>query len=320
MRVLLVTSEGACGIAEHSAYLKQAVEAADRSIEVVPDVRSLDPKWFFTVTHAPFPDVVHLNYHAALHSQWTPEYVKQVREHIPVVITYHDTGVPNSDHCKSIHAVADAFVVHEPCEDLPGAIYWRQGIPAAGKRGTAPRESPVPWLGTVGFPFPWKNYDLLAEATAIAGWGLLLLAPTATREDVDRWRALNPQIIVYPEFLPAWEVVYRLGECDATAFLYNCHNTGTSGAIRQGIAARKPVIASRFDEYCTSGRQFRDLALDNLAQRVITWINPDLQQVVDALVTTRIAPLDAGIVALAEQDSWAKLGHKYAQLMRGLCV
>lgn len=318
MRVLLVTSEGACGIAEHSAYLKESVEAADPEIEVEL-IPVLHPHAITNrlVSSGPAADLVWLNYHAALHSQWTPEYVQRVRAKIPIGVTWHDTGVPNSDHCKSIYDVSDAFVVHEPCEDLPGAIYWRQGIPEAAYLG---RGLIAPCLGSVGFPFPWKNFDLLAEATAIAGWTLLLLAPTATPEQVARWRALNPRISVYTGFVDRAEVVRNLAQCDATAFPYNSHNTGTSGAIRQGIAARKPVIASRFDEYCTAGRQFRDLAYDRLASRVITWINPDLQQIVDALVQVRIAPLDAGMVALAEQDSWAKLGAKYAALYRSLCA
>ena len=42
MKVLLVTSEGTCGISEHSAYLKASVEAADPAIQI--DVSpALDP-------------------------------------------------------------------------------------------------------------------------------------------------------------------------------------------------------------------------------------------------------------------------------------
>ena len=36
-------------------------------------------------------------------------------------------------------------------------------------------------------------------------------------------------------------MVAALSVCTATAFLYECHNSGTSGAIRLGIAALKPV-------------------------------------------------------------------------------
>jgi hypothetical protein len=109
-------------------------------------------------------------------------------------------------------------------------------------------------------------------------------------------------------------VVRQLAVCDATAFVYNNCNTGTSGAIRQGIAARKPVIASTFP----AGRQFRDLQSDPLASRVITWIEPGLDQLVKALSEVKIAPLDAGMVALAAQDSWTNVGKNYARLYRSL--
>lgn len=290
MRVLLVTSEGACGIAEHSAYLKEAVERADPSIHFTLHT-DLHPQ---SLNGLRVHEIIHLNYHAALHSQWTPTWVQKYRDGgAKVVITYHDTGVPNSQQCLDLYAVADAFVVHEPCADLPNARYWRQGIPA--------RQSPYlveawrrPCVGTVGFDFPWKNYDLLREAAALAGWTTEIIAP---KDGVFMHRA---------------EVVERLTGCDATAFLYHCHNTGTSGAIRQGIAARKPVIASKFP----FGRQFRDLQEDDLGRRVIRWIEPNLDQVVEALSRTIITPMDAGIVRLAERDSWAKLGAKYAALYR----
>lgn len=311
--VFLVTSEGACGIAEHSAYLREALKPFD-DIQVRGNPESLDPQWFWQRPTPTKPQIVHLNYHAALHSRWTPGHIAEMQTWgVKVLITYHDTGVPNSQQCLDLYAVADAFVVHEPCKDLPKAHYWRQGIPAPHQEYLVPEDG-RPVVGTVGFPFHWKNYDLLCEAAREAGWSVLLLAPDATDDQIKAWFALNPNLAVTSAFLPRDQVVGRLRGCDATAFLYNTHNTGTSGAIRQGIAARKPVIASRFP----FGRQFRDLHADPVAARVITWIEPTLEQVVEALSRVKIAPLDAGMVRLAEQDSWTKLGQQYARLYRSL--
>lgn len=320
VNVLLVTSEGACGIAEHSAYLKEAVEPC--GVEVTLHT-NLDPH---SLPLAGPEDVLHLNYHAALHSQWTPEWIRQFQQAgLPVVVTYHDTGVPNSDQAKALHAVADAFVVHEPAVDLPGARYWRQGVPPASSAGfqygsvgydKQPTEGcfkaywDQPVLGSVGFPFPWKNYDLLAAATAEAGWALVLLAPTATAEDVARWQRANPYTLVRTDFVPREAVVAYLAGCDATAFLYTCCNTGTSGAIRQGIAARKPVLASDVS-VC---RQFRDLD----GERAITWVLPDRDHLVDALRDVPIQRVSPIVCALAEQDSWVRLGRRYADLYRQL--
>ena len=312
---IVTTWNQPCGISEFAAYLTEAVTQADPSIVHTP-ITDLHPNGVFQ-RGGEMPDLVVLNYHSALLSQWQPEHLRALKaKGIPTVCVWHDSGVPNSDHCKSIHAVADAFVVHEPCEDLPGARYWRQGVPDWPTYHTTDSGMRPPTVGSVGFPFAWKNFDLLCEAANIAGWCVMLLAPTATDEDIARWRRLLPwtQLTVERSFLPRKEVVYNLSQCDATAFLYNTHNTGTSGAIRQGIAARKPVIASRFP----FGRQFRDLHADPLAARAITWVEPSLEKVVAALSQVRIAPIDAGMVALAEQDSWKGLGVKYAALYKEL--
>jgi hypothetical protein len=316
VRVALVTTWGtACGIAEHSAYLKAAVEQADPSIEI-EIVTDLHPQG---VHRLPKPvDLIWLNYQAALHSQWTPQAIYAWQNiDIPVGVTYHDTGVPNSDQCKHITGQADAAVVHEPADDLvTGVHYWRMGVPAwngAFEFDPDPKawSNGRPILGTVGFPFPWKNYDELARVTHLTGWALLLIAPTATAADQMRWEALNPHTLVERSFTPRDKVVSLLGGCDATAFCYTCANTGQSGAILQGIAARKPVIAF------ASCRQFRALLKDPLAREVLRWADT-FDQVSRILRICPVQRLDPGILALAEQDSWAALGQRYAGLWREL--
>lgn len=318
MRVLMVSTwETACGIAEFGKYLVESVKAADPSITLLPSAEMLDPGYwgrYESARHdeghgdtAPI-DLIHLNYHAALHSRWTPEWVRRYREAgIPVLVTYHDSGVPNSDQCKAIHAAANCTIVHEPVEDLPGVVYLRQGVPAAQPRyGYESFLQPI--LGTVGFPFPWKQYELLAEATERAGWALMLLTPQATPEQVIAWRTINPDTVVATEFLPAASVIARLSCCDATAFLYAGCGTGTSGAVRQGIAARKPVLVN-------SCRQFRDLDLDPLGHRVLHHVDGGAKELAEFLTGLSITGRpDPGIVALAHQDNWGRIGATYARL------
>ena len=316
MRVTLVTTwDIPCGIAEHAFYLKEAIEGADRDIQIV-----VQPNLHPDAVLADIADYdwVWLNYHAALHSQWTPEHVRAVQARgAKCGVTFHDTGVPNSAQCKALHAVADCFVVHEPAEDLPGAVYLRQGIPDWWYVYTFFRGKGSPWerrpvVGTLGFPFPWKNYDLLAEASALAGWGLLLLAPNATDAQEVRWRELNPHIHVESSFTDRNTAQAMLNACDATAFLYANANTGTSAAIRLGIAARKPVLASSYG----ACRQFRDLWEDPVARDAIHWQHHlTVERVADALACVRPGPFDAGVVRLAHQDRWALVGQVYAYLL-----
>jgi len=318
MNVTAVTSWGVdCGISEYAGHLQDACRQQDLPVTFHMDSRALDPQAFFHDAR-PLPDLVWLNYHAGLHSRWTPELVQQVQASVPVVITFHDTydgeASPNSDRCKALFQIADAFIVHEPVADLDGAILLRQGVPDL--EGAYSRnwmdfggwERPV--LGTVGFPFPWKNYDRLAARTEEVGWGLILIAPRATSADIDRWRGLNPWTVVYPDFLSAAEVVGRLAGCTATAFMYECHNTGTSGAIRQGIAARKPV-------YALAGcRQFRDLLLADQIEEpksLIRWVE-DWNDFRVRLKTDPIVPWDPGIIYLAERDSWRRQAQRYVEI------
>lgn len=318
MRVTLVTTWNAvCGVSEHAAYLKEAIEQADPEIEVTPET-NLHPDGVDWHTIAARPDWVWLNYHAALHSQWTPGYVQELQARkVKVGVTYHDTGVPNSDQCKALHAVADCFVIHEPADDLPGAVYLRQGIPDWSWEYQFLRtnhNNRRPIVGTLGFPFPWKNVDLLVEASALAGWAVCLLTPNATPEQVARWTALNPHSYIEREFIHRTDALAMLSGCDATAFLYANANTGTSAAIRLGVAARKPVIASSYD----ACRQFRDLWLDLQGSNAILWQDRlTVESVAQALACVRPGPFDGEIVRLAAQDSWQKVGQVYAKLLRG---
>jgi glycosyltransferase involved in cell wall biosynthesis len=317
MLVTLVSTWGIpCGIAEAGWYMKQAVEAVDSSLSVIVE-SDLHPS---AVLDKPFLEVVWLNFHAALLSQWHAEHIQTLQGRgVRVVCTYHDTGVPNSDQCKALHAVADVFVVHEPAEDLPGAIYLRQGVPDWAHQGIFDRSLDSwcgrrPVVGTVGFPLPWKNYDLLAEASARAGWALLLLAPGATPEQVARWSGLNPHSDIRIAFTHRDEVLRLLSGCDATAFLYANMNTGTSAAIRQGIAARKPVLATNY----AGCRQFVDLYYDGLGNRAIRWLSQlDVESVAEALEGTAPMAFDPTVVRLAARDSWTHAGQVYARLLRG---
>jgi hypothetical protein len=309
MKVLLVTTwDTACGIAEHSAQLKEAVEAADPSITVVPDAEALDPHRF-----PDLPAVVHLNYQDALHSRWTPEIVARLTQAVPVVVTYHDTGVPNSERCKAIVDACTVAVVHEPFDDLPTekTYYWRMGIPTWHTPQSAYLHDARPVLGTIGFPFGWKCQSKLIETAAVSGWTSLVIAPNATVEQVQEWLAIDPEMSICTEFMPRHEAISLLSGCDATAFTYVTHNTGQSGAICLGIAARKPVIALQ------SCRQFRALLDDPIGQRAIYWCR-DFDHIQRTLQSIPIQRCDPGIVALAEQDSWEQLGRKYAALYRSL--
>lgn len=348
MRVLLVSSwDVPCGIAEHSQLLIQAVLQADRTIELIPAAEALDPAWVLHELSHPkcAIDLIHLNHHDGLHSRWTAGHVEEIvtQSLVPVLVTYHDTTQDPSPTSKlaQLALVASSVVVHEPLSVHSGikAIYWRQGVPAPSVRPAIYDPLPLafqwrdgegviyaePWkaypqqpvLGSVGFNFPWKNFDALAKITGEEGWALVLLSHNATDADETRWRSLNSSILVVRKFLPQDVVINYLAGCDATAFMYECANTGTSGAIRQGIAARKPVIALQ------SCRQFRDLFLLDVDRpvwdRSIIWTR-DWAGLRHHLGEIQPHHYYAPTHRLAHQDSWKKVGENYAQLYHMLAA
>lgn len=271
-----------------------------------------------------------------------------------LVTYHDTTADPSpSSKLAQLARVASSVVVHEPLDPRNAikAIYWRQPVPAParapvdyahdhhgwyasyrqeihngdmenwGKGIYTEAAQPLwkaypqqPVLGTVGFDFPWKNFDRLARLTADLGWAYVCLSNNMTPERVAQIKTVNPHSLVIPEYLPTPVIVNYLAGCDATAFPYECANTGTSGAIRLGIAALRPVFAF------PSCRQFRDLYEDEERRSLIHWVEDWLHFEVQLLTfsTAAGATSDWRSRRLAHQDAWEQAGKNYAQLYRML--
>jgi hypothetical protein len=324
VRIHLVTSSRAeCGIAEHGKMLIEALR------EVAPE---------FSVTEAPMDpnapqnrelwrdpqstDLVHLNHQGALLSQWKLWHVEQLqRLGLPVVVTLHDTYEKLSimrERELPVFPGADAIVIHEPVEGLTGEKVHliRQGIPPLppGARRTPISSHHPPIVGTIGFPFGCKNVDVICKASAAAGWGVLLIVPTATVEQCREWQAMNGEAEIIPHFLPRAEALVRLHGCDATMFHAVSGNSGTTGSVRMGIAARVPVITTS----PAINRQLKDLGDDP----ALLWAN-SAEEATEKLLLLEREPEGwihqaEMVVALAEGDSWLKVAERYAEVYRGL--
>jgi hypothetical protein len=316
VRVLLATSWGEefCGIKSHSEMLIEAVKEADPEISIGASAEALDPDYLGrAAVKSQGARLLHLNYHRALHSRWTPEAVSEAQRcGLKVVITFHDTfGELTPDQLsQDLCAAADAFIVHEPCQGLDKALYWRMGVPVYEGNGfVANWAGSRPVLGTMGFDFGWKNYDRLAEITTEVGWAFTIVAPEMSEARQEELRQKNP----YMEFHIGTEgvlpIAYLRG-CDASAWMYTCGNSGQSAAILQGIAARKPVYALQ------TCRQFRSLRLE-FDHPYIRWM-PDFESLQTVLANDPFPRIDPWVLRLADHESWPKLGAKYAALYRSL--
>ncbi len=329
INVILSTSwNTVCGINEMSKLLIDGVKVADPEIEMQPLGEALNPEWFFSqlTLKRLSPDILHLQHHDALHAAWRAEHIVRAQDlGFKVVVTYHDTfsgapDQPNSAKAHALHDVADAFIVHEPVQDLPKAIHWRHGVPiTASPHATFMQthdsqlaERPI--IGSAGFNFGWKNFDLLCEAAALVGWRVLLVGPNFTKVDVERWQRWQPGgfFPVINRMPSQYEVVSYLSVCDATAFLYNNANTGVSGAVRFGIAARKPCLLM------DSCRQFMDLMFDPGLRECFSWTKYQTEIIAEDISRLPSVRFDHRLCALAERDSYVRVGKKYSELYRRL--
>lgn len=325
LKIANVSSAGMCGIAAHSAQLMAAVSGAAPDIQFSQDASWLNPDAFADTNPITQFNVIHLNYHRGLHSQWTPARIRCFPD-LPFVITFHDTYERQPDSLAwdllACHNV-QFMVVHEEC-DLSGATahysnpldkvrYLRQPCPNAEGRGLAVRLPSSfnyrgwrPTLGTLGFDFPWKNYSMLAHVTADLNWNLRIVGKVDTDRQLELSR-VNPNTWFDGYVDEKYDAVALLSSCDATAFIYTCANSGTSGAIRVGMTAGRPLIAAK------GCRQFRDLE-GSKDGWPITWIDPNDAALRDALQHVDGGGFHLGLIALAHEMSWAKAGPRYADL------
>lgn len=302
VRVLLVTSSRErCGIAEYGSMLTEAMRKTHPDVEFRPVGPNADAALDFVDslagTDAAF-DLVHVNHQAALHSSWATDHIAEIRTRFcPVVVTHHDTFERLQilvDRGYSFFLdVANHVVIHEPMQLTSHGpwTYLRQPIPTAT---LSPMQHLPLTVGSVGFDFPWKNFPVLRDTADRAGWR------------VDIFGGDN-------DWVQRDVAIARLAGCHATAFLYQTGNSGTSAAIRLGLATRRPVIAFP----C---RQFRDLceADEPEVRDAVLWVRSE-----EELLTTleRLAK-DAGgwcvisdrVAWLAKHDSWANGSEVYYQI------
>jgi glycosyltransferase involved in cell wall biosynthesis len=338
-RVLLVTSDReACGIRE---YGHQLMRAAFRPGLEFAEFPHTDPQELYAsinsarASGAWFPDVIHLNHHAALHSGWRAEHVRELRAAgLGVVVTQHDTYETAEimwERGFQDFRDADYLFVHEHVEGLADlarhAAVLKLSMPVpvvevpevsdadaiAAQRGLA-----RPVLGLFGFDFPWKNFDIAVAGAARAGWDVRVYSNNLTEARTQElWRLNRGAVCAYPGYRRVEDVVRALARCDATAFLYVTGNSGASGAIRAGIAAQRPLLAA------PGCRQFRDLERDEFAHAAIEWVPASAEAVagrlrfLEANGAVRREQQDR-LRQLAHRDSWSQAGWAYAACYRAL--
>lgn len=249
MKVLIVTSgDERCGIAEYGKYL----------IQYLPDVVKTS-----TATHTmgweavcncavgDAADIVVFNYEPGLFHWLTPAQVMHLRnigkKTVLILHTSHE-----GDNRSDLTRAFDRVVVHEQTSE--GFVHIPMGIPIIDV--LEDQAFPYTYLGSVGFPFPWKGFEKVAHAANILNFGCHIIAPESHHvnaiEFKNRIKLINPQFRVDTEWFEDYYVVETLADNRVNVFAYEGGNYGISAAVRLGLASKRPLVLSR----C---RQFRDL-------------------------------------------------------------
>jgi hypothetical protein len=248
MRVLLVTTwNERCGIAEYAANL---VRHCKCEFEIVDPVTFMN----FGKDVSSF-DLVHVNHEPGLYPGMTQYHVQRFCDSKPAMITLHATQA-GYNHGAYIEAF-QKIVVHEQTQDVarwPSKwIYIPEGIPVAVSLAPTVENT----LGTCGFPFPWKGWDEVAYAAKFLNLGMIACLPESKHADALAAKrqiesVLGAKAYIVTEYLPESGVIHHLSRNLVNVFPYKGHNAGISGAVRMGLAARRPVVVS-------ASRQFNDL-------------------------------------------------------------
>jgi hypothetical protein len=220
-----------------------------------------DAQWM----HAGKPDVVIINWHPARVST-SVAHVKSLQNAGAKVIlilqnSYHDAiDVPE---CDILFAI-DAVVAHEPITlRINGVLSSKMVFIPHGILEVPNLHnwngSTVPMFGTAGFQFPWKRTDVVVSAAARCGVQARIFCPPYPgfdrNREIDKWHMMYKNVHVDRNWLSEGQVIQCLSEHVLNIFWFESQGMddqwGQSGAVRLGIAAKRPTIISKHRKFRT---------------------------------------------------------------------
>lgn len=187
-------------------------------------------------------DIVHIMHHGGLMTWLTPE---QVRACGKTVI---------SRQCIGSEDVFSAATIKTAHMELDGYRFIPHGIPVIQmKRYGNPQ--PELSVGCAGIPFSGKgHFEAVAVAKELDCKVRLVIPDTHhTAPVAEDYRGICDDTGIPCEILTGWpteeEVIRFLSRSTANVFFYTRPANGVSGAVRLGLAARRPVIVSDHSQF-----------------------------------------------------------------------
>lgn len=213
----------------------------------------MSPVWTDLI---PF-DVIIINWHPSV-VEFSAEFAQKLKERGKKLIlvlqnSFEDVilDVRKDPILKSV----DAVVSHEPMGEgihfIPIGIHVYGGLPSV---------SDVMMIGTAGFPFPWKRFDVVAEIAKVLQVRCRMIAPTYDGVNTDTLIQgiqghLGSLAEIHRDWMSALDVVRLLAECRVNIFYYTSMSyedtLGQTGSARMGVSAGRPMIISRHRKFRT---------------------------------------------------------------------
>lgn len=208
--------------------------------------------------------------------------------------------------------LADAVVVHESVKSSRPLTWIQHPVPV-----TTPGKVKVqPKIGTCGFPFPWKRFDVAAEAASRIGFKFLAIAPISRHMDTSAQirqlhAKMNGQAEIVREWMPTSVVVDRLKECMVNIFWFQSQaiedELGQTGSARMAVAAQRPMIISRH-------RKFRTMIESYATELYIADREEDVYDLVKE-ITMSAKPARCPLQQYRETN-WRVAGERYRDMIQ----
>ncbi len=254
MRIGLVTNwDEKCAVAEYAKNLANHVVAHSKDVDFKIVTGTLDFDSVYQRTRD--VDIIHFNYCAHAFAHMAPDGWQKFKDGPPRIFTFHES----SDWWTRKLAgtgITDWLVVHDKCRDgAPMPVNVKHipfGIPEVDLTGIEVEHK----VGTFGCAFPWKGLYPLAYACGQLDMPLMALLSEPSADDCKiGWQQLRaemesvcPKLEISTEWMPQDEVIKKLATCKVIAFPFDhCSPiTGISASVRFGLAARRPLVLTRF--------------------------------------------------------------------------
>lgn len=309
--MITTTAPERCGLRVYSEELVRNARLDNPDIEFHFIGRPFDGS---VIDRCADVEIVHVQHVNNLFGGFTLDHILQLKAlGKKTICTYHDS---TTDNRSQFTLAFDRVVVHQPTSD--GFDYIYHGVPW---RNLNPLGMYRDFIGTSGFPIPFKNYPLAAKLAREVGMKLYAILPDSPHGDVNQVTEQImrecPGSVVDRSFPDHQEIISILSECSFTLFPYRHETTGVGGSMRVGIGAQRPVVISnviRFADVLHEERFRNEFYIIDSAYPTFEQALPVVKQCATDVATgfERIPKLTL------EKMSWRASANKYAQIYREL--